>query len=45
MTAVVITLFERQTISCQSIGLTRADPILENLDRISQSTGKELIRL
>jgi 5-methylcytosine-specific restriction enzyme subunit McrC len=41
----VITLFERQTIPYQSLGLTANDPLLEILDRLNQNSGKELIRL
>jgi 5-methylcytosine-specific restriction enzyme subunit McrC len=41
----VITLFERQTISYQALGLTANDPLLEILERLNQNSGKELIRL
>ena len=41
----VITLFERQTIPYQALGLTANDPLLEILDRLNQNSGKELIRL
>lgn len=41
----VTTLFERQTISYQALGLTANDPLLEILERLNQNSGKELIRL
>ena len=41
----VITLFERQFIPYQALGLTANDPLLEILDRVNQNCGKELIRL
>ena len=41
----LITLFERQTIPYQALGLTDNDPFLETLDRLNKSAGKELIRL
>ena len=41
----VITLFERQTIPYQSLGLTASDPLLEIMERLNQNSGKELIRL
>lgn len=41
----VITLFERQTVPYQALGLTANDPLLEILDHLNQNAGKELIRL
>ncbi len=41
----VITLFERQTVTYQALGLTANDPLLEILDRLNQNSEKELIRL
>ncbi len=41
----VITLFERQAVSYQALGLAANDPFLEILDRLNQSSGRELIRL
>ena len=41
----LITIFERQTIPYQALGLTANDPFLETLDRLNKSAGKELIRL
>ena len=41
----LITIFERQAVSYQALGLTANDPFLETLDRLNQSTGRELIRL
>lgn len=41
----VITLFERQSVPYQALGLTANDPLLEILDRLNQNAGKELIRL
>lgn len=41
----LITLFERQAASYQTLGLTANDPFLEALDRLNQSSGRELVRL
>lgn len=41
----VITLFERQFIPYQALGLTANDPLLEILDRVNQNCGNELICL
>lgn len=41
----VITLFERQLIPYQNLGLTANDPLLEILDRINQNSEKELVHL
>ena len=41
----LITLFERQAIPYQALGLQANDPLLEALDRLNQSAGVELIRL
>ncbi len=41
----LITLFERQAVSYQVLGLTANDPFLETLERLNQSSGRELIRL
>ncbi len=41
----VVTLFEHQTILYQSLGLPANDPLLDTLDRLNQSAGKELIQL
>jgi hypothetical protein len=41
----LITIFERQVISYQTLGLKANDPSLATLDRLNQSSGKELIRL
>lgn len=41
----LITLFERKTIPYQALGLTADDPLLETLDRLNLSAGKELTRL
>lgn len=40
-----ITIFERQTIPYQALGLQNNDPLLESLDCLNQNAGKELIRL
>ncbi len=40
-----ITIFERQAIPYQALGLQNNDPLLESLDRLNQNAGKELIRL
>lgn len=41
----VITIFERQVIPYQALGLQGSDPLLESLDHLNQNVGKELIRL
>lgn len=41
----LITIFERQAVSFQALGLTANDPFFETLDRLNQSSGRELIRL
>jgi 5-methylcytosine-specific restriction enzyme subunit McrC len=41
----LITLFERQAILFQSLELPANDPLLNALDRLNQSAGKELIQL
>ena len=41
----LITLFERQAISYQALGVKPDDPLLESVDRLNQSSGNELIRL
>lgn len=40
-----ITIFERQAVSYQTLGLTANDPLLESLERLNQQEGRELIRL
>jgi 5-methylcytosine-specific restriction enzyme subunit McrC len=41
----IITLFERQANTYQSLGLAANDPLLETMDQLNQSAGKELIQL
>jgi len=41
----LITIFERQAVSFQALGITANDPFLATLDRLNQSSGRELIRL
>jgi 5-methylcytosine-specific restriction enzyme subunit McrC len=40
-----ITLFERQLIPYQTLGLTNNHALLESLDRLNQSSGRDLVRL
>jgi 5-methylcytosine-specific restriction enzyme subunit McrC len=41
----VITLFEHQPIPYQELGLPANDPLMDTLDRLNKSAGKELIQL
>jgi 5-methylcytosine-specific restriction enzyme subunit McrC len=41
----LITFFEHQAISYQSLGLPANDPLLDALNRLNQNAGKELIQL
>jgi 5-methylcytosine-specific restriction enzyme subunit McrC len=41
----LITLFEHQAIPYQALGLPVNDPLLDTLDRLNQSAGKDLIHL
>jgi len=41
----LITLFERQAISFENLGLPADDPLLDILDRLNQNAGNELIQL
>jgi 5-methylcytosine-specific restriction enzyme subunit McrC len=41
----LITLFERQAIPYQALGLPVNDPLLDTLDRLNKSSDRELIRL
>jgi 5-methylcytosine-specific restriction enzyme subunit McrC len=41
----IVSIFERQIVPYQTLGLTSNDPFLEILDRLNTSSGKELIQL
>src|SRR5688572_16804906 len=41
----LITIFERQSVSYEELGLTANDPLLEALDILNTNSGNELIRI